>query len=212
MHITNISSMDKNKNIIIRKSQSVDSLLKEASKHPLLTIEESVMLAKRVQKGDGDAMKRLYEANLRFVVSVAKQYLDRGKTLEELIETGNKGLELAAKKFDPQRGFKFIAYAVWFIRASILAFLATPKNDTNLSDLTEEEKRELVSRMSNERDKEILTRWFGFVDSPESLDEIGHSLNLTTRRIEQLKERAIARLVENGKKYHRMSATPMDIG
>lgn len=113
------------KNIIIRKSQSVDSFLQDASKHPLLTIEEEVMLAKRVQQGDEDAMKRLYEANLRFVVSVAKQYQNRGKSMEELIEAGNKGLELAARRFDPQRGFKFIAYAVWFIRASILAFLET---------------------------------------------------------------------------------------
>ena len=113
------------KNITIRMSQSVDSFLQDASKHPLLTIEEEVMLAKRVQQGDEDAMKRLYEANLRFVVSVAKQYQNRGKSMEELIEAGNKGLELAARRFDPQRGFKFIAYAVWFIRASILAFLET---------------------------------------------------------------------------------------
>lgn len=183
-----------NKKITNRVSQSVDSLLKEASKHPLLTIEESVMLAKRVQKGDGDAMKRLYEANLRFVVSVAKQYLDRGKTLEELIEAGNKGLEFAARKYDPQRGFKFISYAVWFIRSSILALLATPKNDTNLSDLTEEEKRELVSRMSNEREKEILTRWFGLEDSQESLDEIGQSMNLTANRVKQLRDRIITKL------------------
>lgn len=113
------------KNITIRKSQSVDSFLQDASKHPLLTIEEEVMLAKRVQQGDEDAMKRLYEANFRFVVSVAKQYQNRGKSMEELIEAGNKGRELAARRFDPQRGFKFIAYAVWFIRASILAFLET---------------------------------------------------------------------------------------
>lgn len=127
-----------NKNITIRKSQSVDSFLQDASKHPLLTIEEEVMLAKRVQQGDEDedAMKRLYEANLRFVVSVAKQYQNRGKSMEELIEAGNKGLELAARRFDPQRGFKFIAYAVWFIRASILAFLETSKNNVNISNLT----------------------------------------------------------------------------
>lgn len=126
------------KNITIRKSQSVDSFLQDASKHPLLTIEEEVMLAKRVQRGDEDedAMKRLYEANLRFVVSVAKQYQNRGKSMEELIEAGNKGLELAARRFDPQRGFKFIAYAVWFIRASILAFLETSKNNVNISNLT----------------------------------------------------------------------------
>ena len=125
-----------NKNITIRKSQSVESFLHDASKHPLLTIEEEVMLAKRVQQGDEDAMKRLYEANLRFVVSVAKQYQNRGKSMEELIEAGNMGLELAARRFDPQRGFKFIAYAVWFIRASILAFLETSKNNVNISNLT----------------------------------------------------------------------------
>lgn len=125
-----------NNNITIRKSRSVDSFLQDASKHPLLTIEEEVMLAKRVQQGDEDAMKRLYEANLRFVVSVAKQYQNRGKSMEELIEAGNKGLELAARRFDPQRGFKFIAYAVWFIRASILAFLETSKNNVNISNLT----------------------------------------------------------------------------
>ena len=172
-----------NKNITIRKSQSVDSFLQDASKHPLLTIEEEVMLAKRVQQGDEDAMKRLYEANLRFVVSVAKQYQNRGKSMEELIEAGNKGLELAARRFDPQRGFKFIAYAVWFIRASILAFLETSKNNVNISDLTIEDKRELVSKMSSERDKEILTRWFVLVDSEESPDEIGQSMNLTTKRV-----------------------------
>ena len=172
-----------NKNITIRKSQSVDSFLQNASKHPLLTIKEEVMLAKRVQQGDEYAMKRLYEANLRFVVSVAKQYQDRGKSMEELIEAGNKGLELAARKFDPRRGFKFIAYAVWFIRASILAFLETSKNSINLSELTVEDKRELVSKMSSESDKEILTRWFVLVDSEESPDEIGQSMNLTTKRV-----------------------------
>lgn len=188
-----------NKNITIRKSQSVDSFLQDASKHPLLTIEEEVMLAKRVQQGDEDAMKRLYEANLRFVVSVAKQYQNRGKSMEELIEAGNKGLELAARRFDPQRGFKFIAYAVWFIRASILAFLETSKNNVNISNLTIEDKRELVPKMTNERDKEILTQWFGLVDSAESLDETGQSMNLTTKRVEQLRDRAISKLTSQNK-------------
>ena len=189
-----------NKNIKNRVSLSLDSYLVEVNKHPLQTVEEQTELAHRIKEGDKEALAQLITSNLRFVVSVAKQYQNRGKSMEALIEAGNKGLELAAKKFNPQRGFKFIAYAVWFIRASILAFLETSTNSINLSELTVEEKRELVSKMTNERDKEILTRWFGLVDSPESLDEIGHSLNLTTRRIEQLKERAIARLVENGKK------------
>ena len=183
-----------NKKITNRVCQSLDSYLVEVNKHPLQTVEEQTELAHRIKGGDDEALAQLIAGNLRFVVSVAKQYQNRGKSMEELIEAGNKGLELAAKKFNPQRGFKFIAYAVWFIRASILAFLEISKNSINLSELTVEEKRELVSRMSNERDKEILTRWFGLIDSPESLEEIGQNLNLTTKRVKQLRDRAIARL------------------
>lgn len=169
-----------NKKITNRVCQSLDSYLVEVNKHPLQTVEEQTELAHRIKGGDDEALAQLIAGNLRFVVSVAKQYQNRGKSMEELIEAGNKGLELAAKKFDPQRGFKFIAYAVWFIRASILAFLETSKNDLNLSDLTKEEKKDLISRISNERDKEILTEWFGLIDSPESLEEIGQNMNLTT--------------------------------
>jgi len=169
-----------NKKITNRVSQSLDSYLVEVNKHPLQTIEEQTELAYRIKEGDEEALAQLVYGNLRFVVSVAKLYQHSGKSMEELIEAGNKGLELAAKKFDPQRGFKFIAYAVWFIRASILAFLETSKNDLNLSDLTKEEKKDLISRISNERDKEILTEWFGLIDSPESLEEIGQNMNLTT--------------------------------
>ena len=188
-----------NKNITNRVSQPVDSFIKEASEYPLLTVEQENELVEHIKQGDEEAFLDLYNCNLRFVVSLAKQYQNRGKSMEELIGAGNKGLELAARRFDPQRGFKFIAYAVWFIRASILALLANSLSEKNLSDLTKEEKRELVSRMSNEREKEMLTRWFGLADSPESLEEIGRSMNLTTERVKQLKERAIARLVENGK-------------
>ena len=191
---THNSDSTMKKKITNRVSLPVESLLKEATEQTLLTVEQEVELANRIKQGDDEALMDLYNCNLRFVVSVAKQYQDRGKSMEEIIEVGNKGLELASKKFDPQRGFKFIAYAVWFIRASILAFLETSKNDINFSDLTKEEKRELVSKISNERDKEILTRWFGLVDSPESLDDIGESLNLTTTRVQQLRDRAIAKL------------------
>ena len=169
-----------NKNITNRVSQSLDSYLVEVNKHPIPTIEEQTELAHHIKEGDEEALAKLIIGNLRFVVSVAKQYQHRGKSMEELIEAGNKGLELAARRFDPQRGSKFIACAVWFIRASILELLETSKNGMNLSDLTKEEKREMVSKMSNERYKEILTRWFGLIDSLESLEEIGQSMHLTT--------------------------------
>ena len=188
-----------NKNITNRVSQPAKSSIKDASVSTLLTVEQEKERVGHIKQGDKEAFLDLYNCNLRFVVSLAKQYQNRGKSMEELIGAGNKGLELAARRFDPHRGFKFIAYAVWFIRASILALLANSLSEKNLSDLTKEEKRELVSRMSNEREKEILTRWFGLADSPESLEEIGRSMNLTTERVKQLKERAIARLVENGK-------------
>lgn len=183
-----------NKNIKNRVSLSLDSYLVEVNKHPLQTVEEQTELVHRIKEGDEEALAQLIAGNLRFVVCVAKQYQNRGKSMEELIEAGNKGLELAAKKFNPQRGFKFITYAVWFIRASILAFLEISKNSINLSELTVDEKRELISKMTNERDKEILTKWFGLIDSPESLEEIGQNLNLTTKRVKQLRDRAIARL------------------
>ena len=183
-----------NKNITNRVSQPAESFIKEASVYPLLTVEQENELVEHIKQGDEEAFLDLYNCNLRFVVSLAKQYQNRGKSMEELIGAGNKGLELAARRFDPQRGFKFIAYAVQFIRASILALLANSLSEKNLSDLTKEEKRELVSKISNERDKEILTRWFGLVDSPESLDDIGESLNLTTTRVQQLRDRAIAKL------------------
>ena len=168
-----------NKKITNRVRQSLDSYLVEVNKHPLQTVEEQTELAHRIKEGDEEALAKLITGNLRFVVSVAKQYQHRGKSMEELLEAGNKGLELAAKKFDPQQGFKFIAYAVWIIRASIIESLGSTKHDMEPSEYTEEEKRELVSRISNERDIEILTRWFDLVDSPESLEEIGQSVNLT---------------------------------
>lgn len=186
--------MTMKKNITNRISQSLDSYIVEVNKHPLQTVEEQTELAHRIKGGDDEALAQLIAGNLRFVVSVAKQYQNRGKSMEELIEAGNKGLELAAKKFDPQRSFKFIAYAVWFIRASILAFLETSKNSINLSELTVEEKRGLVSKMTNERDKEILTKWLGLIDSTESLEEISQGMNLTSKRVKQLRDRAIARL------------------
>ena len=107
-----------------RESQSLDKYLQEIGKVDLLTPQEEIDLAIRIKKGDTDAFEKLAKANLRFVVSVAKQYQNQGLSLGDLINEGNLGLIKAAKRFDETRGFKFISYAVWWIRQSILQALA----------------------------------------------------------------------------------------
>ena len=112
------------KSITNRESASLDKYLQEIGKEDLITVEEEVELAQRIRKGDQKALEKLTRANLRFVVSVAKQYQNQGLSLPDLINEGNLGLIKAAEKFDETRGFKFISYAVWWIRQSILQALS----------------------------------------------------------------------------------------
>ncbi|MBN2669374.1 MAG: sigma-70 family RNA polymerase sigma factor [Bacteroidales bacterium] len=112
------------KQVTNRDTASLDKYLHEIAKVELITAEEEVDLARKIKEGDGVALERLVKANLRFVVSVAKQYQNQGLTLPDLINEGNVGLIKAAERFDETRGFKFISYAVWWIRQSILSALA----------------------------------------------------------------------------------------
>jgi RNA polymerase primary sigma factor len=112
------------KSITNRESQSLDKYLQDIGREELITAEEEVELARKIKVGDQKALEKLTRANLRFVVSVAKQYQNQGLTLPDLINEGNLGLIKAAQKFDETRGFKFISYAVWWIRQSILQALA----------------------------------------------------------------------------------------
>lgn len=112
------------KQITNRESQSLDRYLQEIGKVDLISPDEEVQLARRIRAGDEEALEKLVQANLRFVVSVAKQYQNQGLPLSDLVSEGNLGLIKAAKRFDETRGFKFISYAVWWIRQSILQALA----------------------------------------------------------------------------------------
>jgi RNA polymerase primary sigma factor len=112
------------KSITNRESASLDKYLQEIGREDLITVEEEVELAQAIRRGDRSSLEKLTRANLRFVVSVAKQYQNQGLSLPDLINEGNLGLIKAAEKFDETRGFKFISYAVWWIRQSILQALA----------------------------------------------------------------------------------------
>ena len=270
------------KSITNRESASLDKYLQEIGKEELLSSEEEVELAQRIRKGDQKALDRLTKANLRFVVSVAKQYQNQGLSLPDLINEGNLGLIKAAEKFDETRGFKFISYAVWWIRQRILQAIAEQSrivrlplnqvgsvnkitrvlnqfeqenerrpNTRELSERTDipEEKIDealkvngrhvsvdapfvdgednslldvmvndnspmadrtllleslrseikVALQMLNERERNVITAFFG-IDQPEmTLEEIGTKYGLTRERVRQIKEKAIRHLRSNTK-------------
>ncbi len=162
------------KQITNRESQSLDKYLQEIGKVDLLTPDEEVDLAKRIREGDQLALEKLTKANLRFVVSVAKQYQNQGLTLGDLINEGNLGLIKAAQRFDETRGFKFISYAVWWIRQSILQALAEQSRIVRLP-LNRVGSLNKISKTFSE-----LEQKFEREPSPEELAEV---LEVTTSEI-----------------------------
>jgi RNA polymerase primary sigma factor len=265
------------KSITNRDGESLEKYLQDIGKEELLSTEEEVDLAMRIKQGDQKALERLTKANLRFVVSVAKQYQNQGLALPDLINEGNLGLIKAAERFDETRGFKFISYAVWWIRQSILQAIADqsrivrlplnqvssvnkisqissrfeqenerhpsvdeisehidlPKekideamningkhvsvdapfvdgDDSSLLDilvndsspsadkqlLLESLRQEIQKALEglNERERLVITSYFGIGQPEMTLDEIGEKYNLTRERVRQIKEKAIRRL------------------
>lgn len=268
------------KSITNRESASLDKYLQEIGHETMISVDEEVELAQKIKKGDRYALERLTKANLRFVVSVAKQYQNQGLSLADLINEGNLGLLRAAEKFDETRGFKFISYAVWWIRQSILQAIAEqsriirlPLNQVSsvnkinkaLSQLEQENERrpsigeiaqhvdlpedkiieaikvsskhisvdapfdngsenslldivpnteipstdkKLVDeslslevrralKVLEDREKQIITAYFGIGQQEMTLEEIGEKYGLTRERVRQIKEKAIRRLRVN---------------
>jgi len=162
------------KQITNRESQSLDKYLQEIGKVDLLTADEEVILAKRIREGDQLALEKLTKANLRFVVSVSKQYQNQGLTLGDLINEGNLGLIKAAQRFDETRGFKFISYAVWWIRQSILQALAEQSRIVRLPLNRVGSLNKISKTISS------LEQKFGREPSPEELAEV---LEITTSEV-----------------------------
>ena len=270
------------KSITNRESESLEKYLQEIGREELLSTDEEVELAQRIKKGDRKALEKLTKANLRFVVSVAKQYQNQGLSLSDLINEGNLGLIKAAEKFDETRGFKFISYAVWWIRQSILQAIAeqsrivrVPLNQVgSVSKINrilnkfeqEHERRPSVDEISErvdipeekvdeammantrhvsvdapfvegednslldvlinddapmadrqlvieslraeiatvlqaltDRERAVITAFYGIGQQEMTLEEIGHKYGLTRERVRQIKEKAIRRLRSNTK-------------
>lgn len=164
------------KSITNRESASLDKYLQEIGHEELLSVDEEVELAQKIKKGDRRALERLTRANLRFVVSVAKQYQNQGLSLPDLINEGNVGLIKAAEKFDETRGFKFISYAVWWIRQSILQAIAEQSRIVRLP-LNQVGSVNKINRELNKFEQEHERR--------PSVDEIAARIDLPEEKIEE---------------------------
>ena len=173
------------KSITNRESAALDRYLQEIGHEDLISVDEEVELAQRIKKGDKRALERLTKANLRFVVSVAKQYQNQGLSLPDLINEGNLGLIKAAKKFDETRGFKFISYAVWWIRQSILQAIAEQSRIVRLP-LNQVGSVNKINRLVNSFEQENERRpsvdeIADNIDLPE--DKIADALNVNTHHV-----------------------------
>ncbi len=173
------------KSITNRESQSLEKYLQEIGRVELISPEEEVKLAERIRKGDQAALEKLTKANLRFVVSVAKQYQNQGLTLPDLINEGNLGLIKAAQRFDETRGFKFISYAVWWIRQSILQALAEqsrivrlPLNKVGLTNRISKAYSQLEQEFEREPTPEELAYLLD-IDP----DEVAATLGIAARHV-----------------------------
>lgn len=164
------------KSITNRESAALDKYLQEIGREDMISIEEEVELAQRIRKGDRRALERLTKANLRFVVSVAKQYQNQGLSLSDLINEGNLGLIKAAEKFDETRGFKFISYAVWWIRQSILQAIAEQSRIVRLP-LNQVGSVNKITRMQNKFEQENERR--------PSIEEISDETKLPTEKVDE---------------------------
>ena len=164
------------KQVTNRETASLEKYLQEIGRIELITPQEEVELARRIKKGDADALEQLTKANLRFVVSVSKQYQNQGLTLQDLINEGNVGLIKAAERFDETRGFKFISYAVWWIRQSILQALAEQARIVRLP-LNKIGSINKINKAFSKLEQEF--------ERPPTAEELAECLEMTLEEVQQ---------------------------
>ena len=164
------------KSITNRNIGSLDKFLQDISKEELITPEEEVRLAQRIKAGDELALEKLVKSNLRFVISVAKQYQNQGLSLPDLINEGNIGLIKAARRFDETRGFKFISFAVWWIRQSILQALAEKSRIVRLP-LNQVGAINKVKKVSSKLEQQL--------ERPPSDEELAEEMDLSTEKVKE---------------------------
>jgi len=164
------------KSITNRETASLDKYLQDIGREELITAEEEVELARRIKSGDDKALEKLVKANLRFVVSVAKQYQNQGLSLPDLINEGNLGLIKAAQRFDETRGFKFISYAVWWIRQSILQALAEQSRLVRLP-LNQVGSLNKIKKATSRLEQEF--------ERPPSVEEIAKKLDIPEHKLDK---------------------------
>lgn len=219
------------KTIVHRSEESLEKYFLEIGRIPMLTVDEEALLALSIHEGGkkGEAAKnKLVTANLRFVVSIAKQYQNLGLSLSDLINEGNIGLIKAAERYDETRGFKFISYAIWWIRQSILHAIETHGNAVRRSqgviaignkviksgyatdsllnhDSMCHDLLQVLCSTLNDRERTIIIQSFGIGCQEESLDTIAQGLRLTRERVRQIREQSIRKLRKssNSRQLHK---------
>jgi len=183
---------------------SVEVYSRAVGKLPLLTREEEVRAAERIREGDRESLETLVDGNRRFVISVAKRYVDQGLSYQELIEEGNDGLYKAAQRFDETKGFRFISYAVWWIRQAILQGLLEGKRQQGPTRIVEpaneignyttpDVQRSLL--VLDDQEREVVVRYYGLgADDAQSLDSVAKHLGIEPDDVRRLKEKALSKM------------------
>lgn len=209
------------KGVIVTEVDSIIKYINEIKSIPILTKEEEFELCQKIKSGDNSAISELVKHNLRFVIHTAKKYQNLGLTFEDLISFGNLGLYRAAEKFDPDRGFKFITFAIWYIKAEITEainelssavripnsqnsedYYCEPiNNDITSSDNNRFDKSDLMIELKmilnslTDVEYEAITRFYGFgYEFAHSMDDVAKSINLTTERARQIVKTAERKL------------------